>query len=192
MLRTVNRVLLALCGLVLIALGGPVLAIGLGVKPPSWWIHDGKHDVLLSRAERTKWRGEDWWWPVVIAALAVLLLLALWWLAAGLRRRRLAGLALDTGDGDGATLRGRALQDALAAGAERIDGVDRARVRLTGRRTSPRARLRLDLDPQANPVLVQHRTVTGALRTAQESAGLDSLPAEVRMFGAGHGADRVQ
>lgn len=192
MLRSVNRVLLALAGLVLLVFGGSVLAIGLGVKPPSWWIYDGKHEVLLTEANRTRWRDEGWWWPVVIAALAVLLLLALWWLAAELRRRRLAALHLDTGDGDGALLRGRALENALAEEAERGDGVDGARARLNGRSSSPRAALRLSLAPHASPLLVQHHAVTEALRTARESAGLDELPAELRLYGVRHGAERVQ
>jgi hypothetical protein len=121
-LRTVNRILLALVGLALLAVGGAVLAVGLGVKSPSWWIHQGRHDVLLSTAERTRWRGEGWWWPVVIAALAVLVLLALWWLVAVLRRRRLREVLVDTGDGAGATLRGPALEHALAADAAALEG----------------------------------------------------------------------
>jgi hypothetical protein len=72
MLRIVNRVLLGLAGLLLVVFGGSVLAVGLGVNPPSWWIHDGRHDVLLSDADRrTRWRDDGWWWPTVIAVLAV-------------------------------------------------------------------------------------------------------------------------
>ena len=56
MLRIVNRVLIGAVGLVSVVLGGSVLAVGLGVRPPAWWIHDGRHDVLLSTAERTRWR----------------------------------------------------------------------------------------------------------------------------------------
>ncbi|MGG7613917.1 alkaline shock response membrane anchor protein AmaP, partial [Streptomyces sp. ZG43] len=104
----VNRVLLTLAGLLLVVAGGATLAVGLGLKPPSWWIYDNRHEVLLTEANRTRWRDEGWWWPVVIAVLAVLLLLALWWLSAELRRHRLAALAVDTGDGDGAEVRGRA------------------------------------------------------------------------------------
>ncbi|NSL43202.1 alkaline shock response membrane anchor protein AmaP, partial [Streptomyces sp. 8P21H-1] len=117
MLKTVNRVLLGLAGLLLLVLGGSVLAVGLGVGPPPWWIHDGRHDVLLSDADRTRWRDEGWWWPAVVAVLALTVLLALWWLIAVLRRRRLGEVLVDTGDGEGALLRGRALEDALAAEA---------------------------------------------------------------------------
>lgn len=191
MRRTVNRVLIGLAGLVLLALGGSVLAIGLGVKPPSWWIHDGRHDVLLSTAERTKWRDQGWWWPVVIAALAVLVLLALWWLFADLRRRRLAEVLVDTGDGEGALLRGRALESVLAAEADGLGGVDTARVRLTGRRTLPEARVRLQLEPHVDPGQALHQLTVEALAHARNSAGLAALPAEVRLRGVKHRAERV-
>ena len=137
-LRTVNRVLVGLVGLVLLVIGGSVLAVGLGLDPPSWWIHDGRHDVLLSDAERTRWRDDGWWWPTVIAVLAVVVLLALWWLTSVLRRRRLTEVLVDTGDGEGALLRGRALEGVLAGEAAGQDGVQRARVHLTGRRSTPR------------------------------------------------------
>lgn len=101
MLKTVNRVVLGLLGLVLLVLGGSVLAIGLGASPPSWWVHDGKSDVLLSEADRDRWRDDGWFWPTVIGVLAVCVLLALWWLSAQLRRRRLAEVLVETGDGEG-------------------------------------------------------------------------------------------
>lgn len=191
MRRTVNRVLIGLAGLVLLALGGSVLAIGLGVKPPSWWIHDGRHDVLLSTAERTKWRADGWWWPVVIAALAVLVLLALWWLVADLRRRRLAEVLVDTGDGEGALLRGRALESVLAAEADGLAGVDTASVHLTGRRTRPEAHVRLLLEPHVDPGQALDQLTVEALTHARNSAGLAALPAEVRLRGVKHRAERV-
>lgn len=191
MLRIVNRVLIGFIGLVLLVLGGSVLAVGLGVRPPSWWIHDGRHDVLLSTAERTKWRDQGWWWPVVIAALAVLLLLALWWLVAVVRRRRLADVLVDTGDGAGALLRGRALEGVLAAESARLGGVGRARVHLTGRRTLPEARVRLLLEPHVDPGQALRQLTAEALTHARDSAGLAALPAEVRLRAAKHAAERV-
>ncbi|GGT39379.1 hypothetical protein GCM10010254_69220 [Streptomyces chromofuscus] len=191
MLRTVNRVLLGLVGLVLLALGGAVLAVGLGVEAPSWWIHDSRDDVLLSGAERTRWRDAGWWWPAVLAALAVLVLLALWWLVAAVRRRRLAEVLVDTGDGEGALLRGRALEHVLADEAGALDGVSRAQVRLTGRRSAPAARTRLLLEPHVDPGEALHHLTTRALAHARNSAGLASLPAEVRLKGVRHPAERV-
>lgn len=190
-LRGVNRVLLGLAGLVLIALGGSVLAIGLGAPAPSWWLHDGRDDVLLSDSERTRWRDEDWWWPVVIAVLAVLVLLALWWLVAVLRRRRLAQVLVDTGDGEGAVLHGRALEEVLAEEANHLDGVEQADVRLTRRRSTPAARVRLLLEPHVDPGTALDDLTAGPLTHARDSSGLDSLPAEVRLKGVKHRAERV-
>jgi hypothetical protein len=191
MLRIVNRVLTGLVGLVLVVLGGSVLAVGLGVTPPSWWIHQGPHDVLLSDAERTRWRDQGWWWPTVLAALAVLVPLALWWLSAVLRRHRLAEVLVDTGDGAGALLRGRALESVLADEAGQLDGVERADVLLTGRRSAPGARIRLVVAPHVDPGDALHRLTVESLVHARDSAGLTELPAEVRLRGVRHRAERV-
>ncbi|MET7701189.1 alkaline shock response membrane anchor protein AmaP [Streptomyces sp. NPDC005485] len=191
MLRIVNRVLLGFAGLVLVLLGGSVLAVGLGLKPPSWWIHDGRHDVLLSDTARARWRDDGWWWPTVIGVLALCVLLALWWLTAVLRRRRLAEVLVDTGDGEGALLRGRALEGVLADEAGRADGVQRAQVLLTGRRSTPEARVQLLLEPHVDPGRALHLLTTEALAHARDSAGLAALPAEVRLRGVKHRAERV-
>lgn len=190
-LRIVNRVLIGLVGLLLVTLGGCVLAVGLGAAPPSWWIHPGPHDVLLSDAERTRWRDAGWWWPAVLAALALLVLLALWWLSAVLRRRRLAEVLVDTGDGEGALLRGRALEAVLAGEAGQSDGVQRAHVQLTGRRSAPGARVQLLLEPHVDPGDALHSLTTGSLAHARDSAGLAALPAEVRLKGVKHRPERV-
>nr|WP_145489217.1 MULTISPECIES: alkaline shock response membrane anchor protein AmaP [Streptomyces] len=186
-----NRALLALAGLILLALGGAVLAVGLGVRPPSWWIHGGSHDVLLSRAERTHYRAADWWWPALIAALALLVLGALWWLNVILRRHRLADIRVDTGDGGSALLSAKALESALAEEAGRRTGVAHAQVRLRGRRRKPSARVALRLDPEVDPSTALSDFAAGPLAHARESAGLPSLPAEVRLAAVKHRAERV-
>ncbi|MFJ8866457.1 alkaline shock response membrane anchor protein AmaP [Streptomyces sp. NPDC102473] len=191
MIKTVNRVLLGLAGLVLVVVGGAVLATGLGLSVPSWWPWDGTDDVLLSKADRTRWRDEGWWWPTVIAVLAVLVVLALWWLLAQLRRGRLAEVLVDSGDGEGALLRGRALEGVLGAEAGALDGVSEAKVALTGRRTAPKAGVRLLMEPHASPGRVLRGVSEGALTHARTSAGLDELPAEVRLKAVKHRAERV-
>ncbi|MFD4596260.1 alkaline shock response membrane anchor protein AmaP [Streptomyces rubiginosohelvolus] len=191
MRSTVNRVLLGLAGLVLVVVGGAVLAIGLGASVPSWSPWDGKSDVLLSVADRHRWRDEGWWWPVVIAVLAVLVVLALWWFFAQFRRGRLTEVLVDSGDGEGAQLRGRALEGVLASEAGELDGVARAQAMLTGRRTEPRSRLRLLMEPHAAPLGTLQAVADGALAHARDSAGLDELPAEVRLKAVKHRAERV-
>ncbi|WP_282702064.1 alkaline shock response membrane anchor protein AmaP [Streptomyces sp. CC219B] len=191
MLRTVNRVLIAVVGLVLLVVGGSVLAVGLGAPAPSWWIHHGCDDVLLDDSERTRWEGDGWWWPTVLAVLAVLVLLALWWLTAVLRRRRLSEVLVDTGDGEGALLRGRALEGVLVGEAAGMDGVQRAQARLTGGQTAPEVRVRLLLEPHVDPATTLEHLTDEPLAHARRSAGLESLPAEVRLRGARHRAERV-
>ncbi|WP_129309847.1 alkaline shock response membrane anchor protein AmaP [Streptomyces sp. L2] len=189
---TVNRVLTGITGLLLLVVGGSVLAVGLGASVPSWWPYTGSHDVLLTRAECTRWRDAGWWWPAVLGGLAVLVLLALWWLTALLRRRRQGEITVDTGDGDAARLRTRALESALAAEAGRQDGVAHAEVLLTrGRRGAPAVRAGLRLDPDAAPATALTDFTTGALAHARTSAGLPALPAEVRLSGVRHRPERV-
>ncbi|MGW4906496.1 alkaline shock response membrane anchor protein AmaP [Streptomyces sp. NPDC004270] len=191
MLTAINRVLTGLAGLALLALGGAVLAVGLGAPAPSWWIHDGRHDVLLTTAQRTHWRAAGWWWPTVLAALAVLLLLSLWWLTAQLRRRRLTEVLVDTGDGEGALLRGRALETVLATDAAHQQGVTHAQAVLRGRRTAPEVRVWLQLDPDVPPREALDDLTTQALAHARDSAALKRLPAEVRLTSVKHRAERV-
>ncbi|MEU0131143.1 MULTISPECIES: alkaline shock response membrane anchor protein AmaP [unclassified Streptomyces] len=191
MIRKANRTLIGLTGLVLLVVGGAVLATGLGLSMPSWWPYDGTSDVLLSRGDRYRWRDQGWWWPTVIAVLAVLVVLALWWLLAQLRRGRLTEVLVDSGDGEGALLRGRALEGVLGGEAAALDGVSDAKVTLTGRRTAPRARLKLLMEPHAAPGTTLRGVSEGALAHARGSAGLDELPAEVRLKAVKHRAERV-
>ncbi|MDT0344867.1 alkaline shock response membrane anchor protein AmaP [Streptomyces litchfieldiae] len=197
MLRIVNRVLLVLTGLFLFGVGlvAVVAALDLprrwGFSMPSGWSWRSPRDVLLTRADRVQWRDEGWWWPVVIGGLSLLVLLALWWLLAQLRRQRLAEVLVDSGDGVGALLRGRAMEEVVAAEAESLPGIDRARVTLVGRRGQPRLRVGLLLTPQARPDEVVRRLRTEAVEHARASAGLEALPAEARLRSARHEVERV-
>ncbi|MFF1511416.1 alkaline shock response membrane anchor protein AmaP [Streptomyces sp. NPDC058326] len=190
-LRRVNRVLLGLAGLLLVLGGGGVLAAALDLSVPSWWPWSGPSDVLLSTADRQRWRDEGWWWPVVIAVLGLVVLLALWWLLVQFRRARLAEVAVDSGDGDEAVVRGRALEAVLEADAAAQEGVARARVSLTGRRSAPRTRVALHLEPYASPGDALNTLSTQALAHARTSTGLSALPTEARLRAVKHRARRV-
>ncbi|MFI8964816.1 alkaline shock response membrane anchor protein AmaP [Streptomyces sp. NPDC053493] len=190
-LRRVNRIVLALAGLVLVVLGGAVLAAALDLSVPSWWPWSGPDDVLLTRSQRQHWRGESWWWPTVIAVLGLVVLLALWWLVVQFRRARLREVLVDSGDGEEAVLRGRALEDVLEADATAQEGVARAKVMLTGRRTAPRGRVALLLEPYAAPAEALTTLASDALGHARTSTGLAALPTEARLRAAKHRARRV-
>ncbi|MFD7784738.1 alkaline shock response membrane anchor protein AmaP [Streptomyces nojiriensis] len=184
MLRTVNRILLAVAGAVLLAVGAVVLT-------GSWPLH-GRHAPLLSEQTRGRyWHADGWWWWAVAAGLAVVVLLALWWLLSQLRRPRLQALVVDTGDGAFATLRGRALEEAVAAEAGALEGVAGCRVALRGRRGSPALRVALELEPHAVPADALAAVAGPVLTHARTSAGLPELPAEARLKVTSHRAQRV-
>ncbi|MFH8367916.1 alkaline shock response membrane anchor protein AmaP [Streptomyces sp. NPDC018031] len=212
--RTVaNRLLLAVTGLALLALGLAVLAGGLdaGVRRnlslPSWWPYQGPDDVLLSAGDRTAHRDRDWWWPVLFGGLALVVVAALGWLLAQVRTGRARRIRLDGGDGQ-VTLRGDALAAVLAAEAGTVAGVRGAHARVIGggraqRRRGPagdraaagrgglRVRLSVVLDPQAGPAAVAARLDAEVLERARGSLGAERLPAEVRLRPARHKPSRV-
>ncbi|AKG42201.1 alkaline shock response membrane anchor protein AmaP [Streptomyces sp. JH002] len=197
MLRITNRILLALTGLGLLTVGLAVLFAALdlpgrwGITLPSGYTWRGPGNVLLGADGRTRWHEAGWFWPVVLGLLGLLVLLALWWLLAQLRRRRLSEILVDSEDGVGALLRGQAMEEVVRAEAESLPGIDHATVTLTGRRTEPRARVGLLLSPQAEPADVVRRLEAEALAHAGRSAGLESLPTEVRLRAAKHPPERV-
>ncbi|MEW1862966.1 alkaline shock response membrane anchor protein AmaP [Streptomyces sp. NBC_00669] len=197
MRTTLNRVMLGLLGLLLLVVGLSVLVGGLNLEKhwnftmPHWWPWSGPKDVLLSTHDRTRYRSDGWWWPVVIAVLAVLLLIGLWWLFAQARRRRVRQVRVDSGDGQGALLRGRAVEDVLRSEAEAYDGVAWSGARLVGKRGNPSARLVLGLEPHANPKEVVAGLDSSVLERARTSAGLEELPAEARLRAVRHRARRV-
>ncbi len=191
MLRIVNRVLLGVVGLALLVVGGSVLLAGLGVSLPSWWFYDTSGDVLLADSARDRYREDTWWWPAVFGALGVLFGLMVWSLVAQVRRNRLTEVLVDSGDGQGALLRARALAGVLAGAAEELDGVGQADVLLVGRRNAPQARVQLVLESHAEPRSALQLLSSAALAQARDSAGLDRLPAEVEMGAARRRAQRV-
>ncbi|PJE98582.1 alkaline shock response membrane anchor protein AmaP [Streptomyces carminius] len=198
MLKAVNRVLLGLAGLALLVLGLAALAGGLDLwrrwelDPPSGWPWNGPDEVLLGRGSPAWWQDAGWWrWLVVIGVPALLLLLALWWLAVQLRRQRADAVLVDSGDGYGALLRARTLEDAVAAEAGTMPGVERAKVALSRRRTGTRARVAVALAAHAGPAGTLAGLRDEALEHARTSAGLDKLSADVRMRSARHRAERV-
>lgn len=179
-LGTVNRILLALLGLALLAAGASLLSAS--------WPFGGRHEPLLTP------HGRAWpapWWAV-LAGLGVCVLLALWWLLSQPRRARLAAVLVDTGDGAFAVLRGRALEEAVAADVqEAVAGVARCRVTLRGRRGAPALRVALELEPHAVPADVLAALAGPVLGRARTSAALAALPTEARLHVTPRRARRV-
>lgn len=194
----VNRTLLAVVGLVLLAGGGLLLAGGLDLNrrrrlglPGDWTVTDPHHPVLTP-ADRTRWTADSWWWPALFAGFGLIAAFALWWLFSQLGRGLLKHLRLPGTDGAQLRLRGPALARALVEGAERIPGVARARVRLVGRPDRPRARIALTLAPGAAPGPVLRELAEGPLADARAATGFAALPTDARLRVEPGAADRVR
>ncbi len=187
-----NRILLALAGLVLLGTGLLALAGGfdlyrhLDVTPPDGWPYTSPNSVLLTDAQRTRWTHEGWWWPVAIAALAVALALALCWLLAQSRRRGPGHLPVGAPPVAGVRLDGQALARALTEDCARLPGVTGAGAHLTGPAGSPRADVALTLDPHSSPRAVSDALADGPLRRARRSTGRQDLSARVVLRVASH------
>ncbi|MCJ1680324.1 alkaline shock response membrane anchor protein AmaP [Streptomyces sp. APSN-46.1] len=184
MLGIVNRALLGVFGVLLLAAGVVVLTAS---RPLG-----GRHEPLLTAEARGRYgHAEGWVWWAVLAGLGVCVVLALWWLLAQLRRPRLAAVVVDTGDGAFALLRGRALEAAVAAEAGALDGVAGCKVALRGRRGAPTLRVALELEPHAVPADAMAALAGPVLNHARTSAGLQDLPTEARLQVTSHRAQRV-
>ncbi|MFI6445313.1 alkaline shock response membrane anchor protein AmaP [Kitasatospora sp. NPDC050543] len=186
----VNRVLLALAGVVVLIVGLLVLAGGLdlyrrlGIHPPRRWPLLSPARPLLSRAALTRWTGQDWWWPAVIGGLSLAVAGAAWWLLAQLRRPGPSSLRVPVPAGSTlrVKLRARALEDVLEAGTAGLPEVERARVRLTGAPRRPGVRGAAVLAAEGDPAVVVERFDAGPLLDARSSLGLAELPAELRLW----------
>ena len=195
-LRAVNRVLLALTALLLLALcwyaltaayahGGPPRAL------PAWWPGAHESGALPGAARWHELRADidDARWRVLGVLLPALLLLsALTWLAwqLGPRTRRMVGVP-----GTDARLRGAALAAAVAGDTRELAGVRRARATVHGRADRPWLRLRVTLDADAQPALVLHQLERDVLARARTASGLHGLRVTARLRVMAHRPNRV-
>lgn len=184
---TVNRILLGLAGLLLVAGGVLVLAGGLDlygrldVRMPHWWPLTSPDQPVLSDASRTRWSGESWWWPVVFAVLGVTVALGLWWLFAQLRRSGPSSVSLPVAaPGVMLRVRSRALADAVETETVAQPEVTRAQARLTGRPNSLLLRAAVRLTPDGDPATAVEQFLTGPLAHTRSTLGQD-LPTDLRL-----------
>lgn len=185
----VNRTILAVTGLALLAGGLLLLAGGfdlygrLGVTMPDGWPLTSPDQPVLSDASRTRWLDRDWWWPVAIGVPAVVVAGALGWLYAQLHRIGPTTVTLPVADGEGTALqlRAKTLEDAVGTEAVALPDVDRAAATVTGGRRGPSMRVAVRIVPGGGAGAVVDALDDGPLENARTSLGLAALPTEVRL-----------
>ncbi|MFF0226942.1 alkaline shock response membrane anchor protein AmaP [Streptomyces sp. NPDC004629] len=186
----VNRAVLVCAGLPLAAAGitlGAPEVVGRD-RMPSWWPMAASGTVWVDRGALARWREHGWWTPVVVTALAAALLLCLGWCVLQVRSGRVRALPLG---GDGLTLDGAALTQAVARSTRSVPGVTQVRVRLLGRPGRLRVRMHLVLDPDASPAAVLSHISTHTLPEAREAVAPQHLNTEIRLHIRRHPHQRV-
>lgn len=188
----VNRSLLGVAGLALVACGG-WLAVGDGSawvpmvdRVPHWWPTPAANGVLLDHALWAPLRESRWWSPALTGGLALVLALLVWWLVRQVLSGRPRWVVLPL---TGPVLRRRAWERALTKQVASFDDVARARVRLVGRPL--RALVTVVVEPGARPAQVV-RSVAEVITDARDSGGVRSLPTEVRVRVANRREERAR
>ncbi len=186
-----NRSLLAVVGLLLLAAGATVLTIGLGPLPAAP-LGIGPDTALLPTQPTL-----EGWEPYAAAAAGTLLgLLALRWLLAQARRRPPDSIwHLDrspTAPGSTA-LPTSAAAAAIAHDITTYRGVDTATATLAGSHSAPTVHLDVAIETRASVADLRHRITTEALPRLRTALQLDQLPAQlVLRLDAHDGTRRVR
>lgn len=172
-----NRVLVALCGLLLLT--GGVLALirsfgGFGARLAD--------DRLLTDAQTRFADRNAWVWIAVAAGAVLLALLALRWLLAQLRSDRSGTMDLEPDPRKGATtLHPSAVTTAVCQEIESYRGVRSARARLLHDDQHPDLVLDVDLDDRADIAATRSRIETDALAHTRTVLGLTELPTKLTL-----------
>lgn len=195
-LRAVNRLLLGLTALFLLALGWYALtaAYAHGGPPrslPAWWPGAHESGALPGSARWHELRAElddsrRRALGVLLPALLLLSALALLAWQLGPRTRRMVGVS-----GTDARLRGAALAAVVAGDTQELTGVRRVRATVHGRAARPWLRLRVTLDADAQPALILHQLERDVLARARTASGLHALRVTARLRVMPHRPNRV-
>ncbi|MEJ8279666.1 alkaline shock response membrane anchor protein AmaP [Pseudonocardia spirodelae] len=175
-----NRTLLFLIGLVLLAAGVFGLLFGLGVLRPVLPMLDPSVPLLPANPVFDAWVP----WVVVVAAVVVGLLALRWLLAQARRRPRTSSWTLPSaqvaGRDAGVTrIHSDDAADALAADIEGYEGVQRAAAALVGDRRRPQIHLEVTADDGADLTALRARITDHALPRLRSALDIGSDHADL-------------
>ena len=186
-LDRVNRVLLVLLGLLLLATGGVAVATALGAFGEAI-----SERAVLDRESDDYLRENPWIWWAVAGVCLLVAILALRWLFAQFTTNRVGRVVLQRGRPDGDTVvRGAAVSSAMEEDVQAFHGVRSARVQLHGDQTAPTARLVVGVEDRADLAALRQRIEHEAVPSLRQCLDAPSLPVHVRLQLSGGRAKRV-
>jgi hypothetical protein len=174
--NVVNRVVLTVLGVLLVAAGGLGLALGAGAFG-DW----RSNEPVLPWEVATFPDEHPWFWWAVAAALLLVAVLAVLWLLIQLKTDRTTRLDRTTDAQDGYTrLHASALTDAVEDEALGVTGVTGASAALRERK-GDRVFLRVDLADSANIAEVRTRLEDEVVAHLREAVGDPHFPVMIEL-----------
>lgn len=186
-----NRCLLALIGVILLAAGVFGLLFGLGLLRSQLPELDPTAPLIPPDAQVHSWA------PYAATAVAVIIgLLSLRWLVAQAPRRPTAGAwELHRDSGRGTTfIDAEVVAAGIAADIESYSGVHKVSASLTGTRAHPALRLEVTTEENTSIAALRHRVASHALPRLCEALEVTSVPADLllRIDAASPSASRTR
>lgn len=190
MRTALNRCVLADTGLALLAAGTWLATAdpALGTRMPAWWPELSGDRTFLSPTRVPDLRSREWWTPTVLAASLAATALGALWCA---RQFHGGGRPLIALPAPGATVRARALEEAVTRDAAALDGVAHCRARVLAGRGRITVRLHLWLQPDTTPDAVLPG-VTRLLGRAESAAAPCPVHGRVRLSARPHQVPHVR
>jgi hypothetical protein len=173
----VDRSLVVLVGLVVLAVGTLVVLLSYGVFGTERAGRPLLDPIVVDtlRAQPMAARA------IAIAAGMLLLVLGLMWTTRSLRPERHPDLALDRGPDTAIVVTSTAVAHAVATQAAMLPGVGRARARVVGSTAAPALRVVLWLTDDTDVREILQRLDTEVLEPVRTSLGFPGLPTAVRL-----------
>lgn len=172
----VNRTVLTLLGLLLVAVGGLGLALSAGLLGA-----DRASQPVVPQALSDLAADSWWFWPAAGLACLLVAVLGFRWLAAQLQVDRVAEMDLTRDPREGMTvLDGGAIAAAVTAEASELPGVSGATAHLRDRR-GPAMDLRVDLDARADVASVRDRLESEVVPHLRQALDSPDLPIVIEL-----------
>lgn len=188
-----NRTMLLVVGIVLLAAGAAGLLVGSGLARPVLPGLDPAAPLLPAALDPPGWVP----WAAIAAAVVVGLLALRWLLAQGRRRPRTSVWTLPSApvagrDAGRTRMHSDQAAAALAADVEEYDGVRRAAAVLVGDRTRPQVHLDVTADASADLTALRTRITEHALPRMRTALGIEGGRADLVLRLAGDDAARTR